>query len=354
MPIRPFISTIKKGNERHSSRQTEEAQKDRWINETSSEPEDEDEVDYDAPRVAQWVDEDILDEDATEAEYSQAPKNNLTLLETDLSSLPMGTLRRAQKILKVKDISDASDIDRESSEDSNEENAASKPEWGTKPRTDINKRKDKHAPMEITSKKPVTRRRTVVNAQTPQMRDPRFLPMTGEFSSQKFNDNYNFLNESHKTELSTLRENLKRARKLLVTSPRDTRHEREVEIERLELALKKAESTVNKDRRDAVEHEALRAARREERKKQESGKGEWYMKKNEKRELLVRARYDSIAEQGGQRAVKKVIEKKRKKIEQKEKKTRPFEKGGFAQGVSSKRPFDNGYDRSREKRRKLE
>ncbi|KAJ3857820.1 hypothetical protein EV368DRAFT_29410 [Lentinula lateritia] len=327
------------------------------MNETSSEPdEDEDEDDYDAPRVAQWVDEDILDEEATATEHSQAPKNNLVCKfhSPDLSSLPMGALRRAQKILKVKDISDASDIERESSEDSNEENAASKPEWGTKPRTDINKRKDKHAPMEITSKKPVTRRRTVVNAQTPQMRDPRFLPMTGEFSSQKFNDNYHFLNESHKTELSTLRENLKRARRLLVSSPRDTRHEREVEIERLELALKKAESTVNKDRREAVEHEALRAARREERKKQESGKGEWYMKKNEKRELLVRARYDSIAEQGGQRAVKKVIEKKRKKIEQKEKKTRPFEKDGFAQGVSSKRSLDNGYDRNREKRRKLE
>lgn len=102
--------------------------------------------------------------------------------------------------------------------------------------------------------------------------------MTGEFSSQKFAENYRFLSESHQSELSTLRENTKRARKLLASSPRDTRQEREAEISRLELAMKRAESTVNKDRRDAIEQEALRAALKQEREKQQSGKGKWYMK----------------------------------------------------------------------------
>lgn len=47
----------------------------------------------------------------------------------------------------------------------------------------------------------------------------------------------------------------------------------------------------------------------------------------EKRELLNKARFEAIAAQGGARAVKKTIEKKQKKIAQKEKKSRPYAKG---------------------------
>ncbi|KAJ4486064.1 hypothetical protein J3R30DRAFT_3326873 [Lentinula aciculospora] len=350
MPIRPSISTKRKKKEQQSYSADKAELEDHRNNGTLSET-DEDEANADAPRVAQWVDEDALNDDPN---VTEVPMDSLASLETDLSSLPMGALRQAQNLLKGNDTSDLSDNDSEPSDSPNEKDAPPKSEWSTKSRSDIRKRQNKHAPIEITSKKPVTRRRTVVNVQTPQARDPRFLPMTGEFSSQKFNDNYQFLNESHKTELSTLRENLKRARKLLVSSPRDTRHEREAEVKRLELALKKAESTVNKDRRDATEQEALRRAKKEERKKQESGKGKWFMKESEKKELLVRARYDAIAEQGGQRAVKKSIEKKRKKIAQKEKKSRPFPKGGVAQSRSSKRPLEHdSHDRHREKRRKV-
>ena len=45
----------------------------------------------------------------------------------------------------------------------------------------------------------------------------------------------------------------------------------------------------------------------------------------EKRKLLVKARYDALAAEGGKRAVRKAIEKKQKKIGQKEKKSRPFD-----------------------------
>ncbi|KIK70929.1 hypothetical protein GYMLUDRAFT_66140 [Collybiopsis luxurians FD-317 M1] len=207
------------------------------------------------------------------------------------------------------------------------------------------------SPMEVSSKKPVTRRRIVVNIQTPQARDPRFLSMTGDFSSQKFRQNYGFLTESRKTELVTLRENLKRARKLLTSSPRDIKQEREVEVSRLELAMKRTESAVNKDRRDTIEQEALRDAKKLEQQKQQSGKGKWYMKNTEKKELFVKARYGALAEQGGQRAVKKSIEKKRKKIAQKEKRSRPFTK---TDSESSRHSIPgSNHDRHREKRRKL-
>jgi len=63
----------------------------------------------------------------------------------------------------------------------------------------------------------------------------------------------------------------------------------------------------------------------------------------DKKALLVRARHDALAVTGGKRAVKKAIEKKRKKIGQKEKKSRPFAReqvSGDGQGLTfSKQPF---------------
>jgi ribosomal RNA-processing protein 36 len=79
-------------------------------------------------------------------------------------------------------------------------------------------------------------------------------------------------------ELVTLRDNLKRARKLLASSPRDLRPEREAEVELLALAVKRAESSVNRDKRERVEREALSAITKEERDKREKGKRAYWLK----------------------------------------------------------------------------
>lgn len=109
-------------------------------------------------------------------------------------------------------------------------------------------------------------------------RDPRFLPVTGEFSNHKFHEQYSFLSELHSNELKTLRENLKRARKMLASSPRDLHEERQEEVDRLELAVKTAESSVNRDRKEIVERDALSQYEKEEREKQKRGKGRWWLK----------------------------------------------------------------------------
>ncbi|KAJ7634264.1 hypothetical protein DFH06DRAFT_1284458 [Mycena polygramma] len=295
-----------------------------------------DDDDVDAPRVSQWVDEDDLepdsflsDEEAVEQTDGAGP-SQLKSLEQDLSNLPLGALLRAQRALKQANASDSESEDEEGKPErtSSKGKEKAKPEWSIEPRHDIAKRSNKHAPMEVTSKRPVTRRRTVVEVKTLQARDPRFLPLSGEFSTEKFQEHYGFLTDAHKTELRTLRENLKAARKLLASSPRDLRPEREAEIGRLEMAVKRAESMVNKDRRAKVDQEALTKLSEGERAKRKEGKGGWWMKEAEKKEFLVRARYDALAAEGGKRAVKKAIEKKQKKIGQKEKKSRPFAKSG--------------------------
>lgn len=70
----------------------------------------------------------------------------------------------------------------------------------------------------------------------------------------------------------------------------------------------------------------------------------------DKKELLVRARYDALAQAGGKSAVKRAIEKKQKKISQKEKKSRPFAaRSGHDGTVGEKRSqrSDDGGPRKR-------
>ena len=109
-------------------------------------------------------------------------------------------------------------------------------------------------------------------------RDPRFTSLSGEAETRNFKKSYSFLNDLHFGELETLKENLKRAQKLLRSSPRDLREEREEEVERLTRAVKRAESSVNKDRRDAIEATALEKIQREEKEKRKAGKKAWHMK----------------------------------------------------------------------------
>ncbi|KAM6498076.1 protein of unknown function (DUF947) domain containing protein [Amanita muscaria] len=311
----------------------------------SEDTEDED-ADADAPRVSQWVDEDELGlssedsgvEDVEEAgpAHIENTKRFTVLFYTywtlvlirhpDLSSLPFGAVRKAQRTLYQ------TQVDSDSDEESNAPSKGrlggpkkdkEKVEWSLQPKSEIPKRHNKHAPMETSSKKPVTRRRQAVEVKTYQSRDPRFLPLTGEFSAEKFQNNYGFLIENRRNELNTLKENLKRARKSLLSAPRDQRISWENEVKRLELALKRTESLVNKDKQDKIQMEALQKAAREEREKQKQGKGGWWMKKAEKKKVVVEARYKALVEEGGKRAVKGAIEKKQKKIGQKEKRQRP-------------------------------
>ncbi|CAA7265840.1 unnamed protein product [Cyclocybe aegerita] len=308
---------------------------------------DDEDEDADAPRVVQWEEdmEDFVEDE--EAEEEEDLTNEKTL-QNNLQDLPLGALRRAQLLLSHAepegDSDSASDSDEGSAteEDTPEVHDVKgkgkekeRVEWSIKPRNDISKRSSKHAPMEVTSKRPVSRRRTVVEAPKIVPRDPRFLATAGEFDATKFQKSYGFLSESHKTELQTLKETLKQARKRLVSSPRDLRSEHEHEVHRLEQAMKRAESAVNKDRLDKVGRNALSKAKKEEQEKRKEGKGHWFLKKVDKQKLLVKARYEALAQEGGQRAVQKAIEKKQKKESQKEKRSRPYAKG--EQGGSRKR-----------------
>jgi ribosomal RNA-processing protein 36 len=102
--------------------------------------------------------------------------------------------------------------------------------------------------------------------------------LSGAFNATKFQDHYKFLSDMRQGELVTLRDSSKRARKLLTSSPRHLRPEREAEVERLALAVKRAESSVNRDKRERVEREALSTITMEEREKRQKGKKAFWLK----------------------------------------------------------------------------
>lgn len=59
----------------------------------------------------------------------------------------------------------------------------------------------------------------------------------------------------------------------------------------------------------------------------------------EQKDVLLKARFENLEKKGGKTAVKKAIEKKRKKVAGKEKKSRPFAPGsqGGAGGEGKRR-----------------
>jgi ribosomal RNA-processing protein 36 len=87
--------------------------------------------------------------------------------------------------------------------------------------------------------------------------------------------------ESRKTELQVLRESLKKARKMLASSPSELRSDREEEVRRLEGAVKRVESMVDRDRTARVEQEVLSRTKKEEAERRKQGKGKWFLKKGE-------------------------------------------------------------------------
>ena len=63
-----------------------------------------------------------------------------------------------------------------------------------------------------------------------------------------------------------------------MSSPRHLRQEREEEVSRLELAVKRAESTVNKEKRELAELQAFAKLKRDEKEKRKAGKKSWWLK----------------------------------------------------------------------------
>jgi len=195
-------------------------------------------------------------------------------------------------------------------DDTWEDNEALERKAGRKDHRDFN-RSSKHAPTELSSKKAVSRKREVVPVIKRLFRDPRFEALAGPVDDSKVKAAYSFLDDYREDEMKELKEAIKK------TKDEDTK-------ERLKRALMSMESKKKADLRKKKEQEILDRHRKEEKELVKQGKKPFYLKKAEQKKRMLMDQYGNL--KGKQ--LDRVIERRRKKVEGKEKKRMPFARRG--------------------------
>ncbi|ORX57598.1 DUF947-domain-containing protein [Hesseltinella vesiculosa] len=189
--------------------------------------------------------------------------------------------------------------------------AASKKLRGIRqPKTkDDMKRASKHSPMEMSSKKAVSRLRNVVESTSVKRRDPRFDKLSGKLNQDLFEKTYDFVNDYKKEEQEQLKKRLAKTKDL----------DQKAEI--------KAELTKMKSQEKAALDKKRKQDLARERKKAEAdlvkqGKTPYFLKRSEKRKLELMDKYSQL----GEKSVDRILEKRRKKNANKDHRHLPFKR----------------------------
>ncbi|GAC73411.1 uncharacterized conserved protein [Moesziomyces antarcticus T-34] len=205
-------------------------------------------------------------------------------------------------------------------------------------RKELAKRANKNAPTEISSKRPVSRRRTVVDTPTAHIRDPRFESLSGSVNKDLFSKSYSFLPDMFKDELSTLKKTLAKLKKQEATQagPKaKSEHAQAIRDERakVEAALRRAEGLAGERERRQRESTVKARIKTQNKERVDKGLQPFYPKKSEIKQMLLKDKYDRLAGTGdteGRRAsgqekkqLKKALERRRRKNAQKEKRDMP-------------------------------
>jgi ribosomal RNA-processing protein 36 len=168
-------------------------------------------------------------------------------------------------------------------------------------------RSSKHAPTELSSKKAVSRKRTVVAVPTVQARDPRFSAVSGFVDTEKIKNKYAFLNDYRASEIAELKTQMRAAK------DDAAKEELKQQIRRME---DRERARLREDEKQAV----VREHRKKEREMIGQGKKPYYLKEGEVKKAVLVKRFEGMSE----RKVERVIEKRRKKKTGKERRNMPF------------------------------
>lgn len=153
----------------------------------------------------------------------------------------------------------------------------------------------------------MSRKRGVVPVTKREYRDPRFDPLVGQVDETKIRKAYSFLDDYREDEMKELKNAIKS------TKDDDAK-------EKLKRALSSMESRKKAQLRKDKEKEILDRHRKEEKELVKQGKQPFYLKKSEQKKRVLLDQYGSL--KGKQ--LDHVIERRRKKVERKEKKKMPF------------------------------
>ncbi|KAA8522346.1 hypothetical protein F0562_013293 [Nyssa sinensis] len=179
-----------------------------------------------------------------------------------------------------------------------------------KPNTDKKARRaNKNMPMEISSKKPVSRFREIIQVPKKVVRDPRFESLCGQLDVEGFKKRYNFLYEN---ELPTEREELKQLMKK--SNDPEVINGLKNRIAGIDKQLKSA-STKRTDNEILAEH------KKKEREAAKKGKQPYYLKKSEIQKQKLIEKYKDLKASG---KLESFIEKRRRKNASKDRRYMPY------------------------------
>lgn len=168
-------------------------------------------------------------------------------------------------------------------------------------------RSSKHAPATQSSRHQVTRKRVVVDVPKRVVRDPRFDAYHQHSAHPENSEKaYSFLRDYQKSEINELKAAIKKTKN-------------EDEKETLRRTMGSMENRIKAKEAKEREQEIIRKHRKEERARLEQGKNPYYLKKKDVKEKALVEKFKGMKSKERE----KVIEKRRKKEGQKEKKRMP-------------------------------
>ena len=169
-------------------------------------------------------------------------------------------------------------------------------------------RTSKHAPASQSSRRPVTRKREVVDAPKRKFRDPRFDTLQQQSAQSGSSAKaYGFLRDYQKDEIAELRIAIKQSRN-------------EADKETLKRKMISMQNQIKSQEAKEREQDVLRQHRREEKEKVEQGKKPFYLKQKDLRERAIVEKFKGMKSKDRE----KLIEKRRRKEDQKEKRKMPL------------------------------
>lgn len=262
-------------------------------------------------------------------QYSSRRERKSRALEEATKRLATFKKESQQTIKKRKTMGEG---DYKDDDDENVETASSNRN-STQPMTTTKKKKSKNKPTEVSSKRKDFFARGArrlnesglgvdIGAHRYKPMDPRASNLSGHYDEDSFHTNYAFLEEIRNKEIGQVRKRIaahkatgnkgNKLRKKLQIIQADGSYSSTLEddVARLKSLT---ETRANLERRK-IDRAAKQSVKRKIREDVESGKtGAYFLKRKEMKRFELEARFEEIRKRGGEKAVEKILAKKRQK-----------------------------------------
>ena len=188
------------------------------------------------------------------------------------------------------------------------------------------KRKSKHAPTEVSSRRKSRYNNRSLNesgigvqigSNRYQPRDPRMSSLSGHLDAQQFEKNFGFLDDMQLKEVDTLKRKL---RSLQKTGQKGRRERKKLGVTAddtagsLQERLQQVQTAVARKNQDRLERQTKKAVKQKIHSQVAEGKGGMYFpKRQEMKRLHMEAKVEEIKKQSGKHGLDKYLAKKRKK-----------------------------------------